>query len=63
MNMEKKLVLLSLVYGTYVVFVLGDFLRARSYDAVGNVIFVSLGVTAVMLLLIWKISSSGSNPV
>jgi hypothetical protein len=63
MNMKKKLVLLSVLYGTYVGFVLGDFLRARSHATVGSLILISLGATVAMLLLIWKISLSGSNPV
>ena len=63
MNMEKKLALLSLLYGLYVAFVLGDFLRARSHSNVVLLILISLGATVVMLLLIWKISSSGGKTI
>lgn len=61
--MKKKLVLLGLLYGTYVGFVLGDFLRVRSHTTVGSAILITLGATVVMLLLIWKISLSGGNPI
>lgn len=61
--MEKKLALLSLLYGLYVAFVLGDFLRVRSHSNVVLLILISLGATVVMLLLIWKISSSGSKTI